>query len=68
MKLKCLNVIKDFGDVFVKGSAYESTDFKNDFCLIKGRRAMKLNDTWQGVRSLGGVVVLGVASFEIIEE
>lgn len=68
MKLKCINVIKDFADVFVKGSTYESTEFKNDFCLIKGRRPMRLNDTWQGLRSLGNVIVPGVASFEIIEE
>lgn len=68
MKLLCKNVIKDFQDVFVTGSTYDSTEFKNEFCLIKGRRPMRLNDTWQGVRSLGNVIILGVASFEIIKE
>lgn len=66
MEIKCVNVIKDFTDVFQKGKVYEATEMKNDFCDITGDRTKKNGTAWTGVSSLGHVVVLGVAKFEIV--
>lgn len=66
MELKCVNVIKDFDDVFQKGKIFQATEMKNDFCDITGDRPKKNGTAWTGVGSLGHVVVLGVAKFEIV--
>ncbi|UZZ64370.1 hypothetical protein A54_130 [Septuagintavirus sv54] len=66
MKLKCLNVIADFKDVFPKGELFDATEMRNDFCDVTGKRPKRNGTPWTGVQSLGHVVVLGVAKFEIV--
>lgn len=66
MKLKTLSVMSDFKDVFTKGEIYEASEMKNDLCDVFGNRLKKNGTPWTGVLSLGRVVVLGVAKFEIL--
>lgn len=66
MKLKALSVMSDFKDVFTKGEIYEASDMKNDLCDVFGNRLKKNGTPWTGVLSLGRIVVLGVAKFEIL--
>ncbi|QYC52471.1 hypothetical protein [Salmonella phage SSBI34] len=68
MKLKCVNVISDFKSVFPKGETFEATELKNGFCDVEGTRKKRNGTDWTGVLSLGHVVVLGVAKFEILSE
>lgn len=68
MQLKCLSVIDTFKDVFVKGDVYEATPIKNELCDVTCLRNKRNGTTWTGVLSLGLVVVLGVAKFEIIKD
>lgn len=66
MKLKALSVMSDFKDVFTKGEIYEASEMKNDLCDVFGNRLKKNGTPWTGVLSLGRIVVLGVAKFEIL--
>lgn len=68
MKLKCTNVITDFNKVFPKGQVFTSTELKNGFCDVEGTRPKRNGTPWTGVLSLGHIVVLGVAKFEILPE
>lgn len=68
MKLKCVNVISDYNKVFPKGEVYEASELKQGFCDVQGYRPKRNGSCWTGVLSLGHVVVLGVAKFEIVAE
>lgn len=68
MKLKCVNVISDFSKVFPKGQVVTASELKNGFCDVEGTRPKRDGSPWTGVLSLGHVVVLGVAKFEILPE
>lgn len=68
MKLKCLSVIGDFNKVFPKGQIVTASELKNGFCDVEGTRLKRNGTPWTGVLSLGHVVVLGVAKFEILPE
>lgn len=68
MKLKCVNLISDYKDVFTKGDIYEGTEPRNGFSEVKGNRTKKDGLDWLAVSSLGHYVVLGVAKFEIVKE
>lgn len=68
MKLLCKNVIKDFSHVFSKGSVYEASDMKDNSCLVTGDHPHKHHVTWQAVKTILGVTVLGIATFTIVEE
>lgn len=68
MRLKCVGVITDFNKVFQKGSTYTATELKNGFCDVEGIRLKRNGTPWAGVLSLGHIVVLGVAKFEILPE
>lgn len=68
MHLKCVNVIADFNKVFPKGQVVTASELKNGFCDVEGTRPKRDGSPWTGVLSLGHVVVLGVAKFEILPE
>lgn len=68
MNLKCTNVISDFNKVFPKGQVFTASELKNGFCDVEGTRPKRNGTPWTGVLSLGHVVVLGVAKFEILPE
>lgn len=68
MKIKCVNVISDFKDAFVKGETYEASELKGGYCDVYGSRTKKDGTPWLGVQSLGHIVVLGVAKFTILSE
>lgn len=68
MKIKCKKVIKDFESAFCKGKEYESTEVDKGFCVVTGDRLKKDGTHWVGVLSIGSIVVLGVARFDIISE
>ena len=68
MKLKCTNTITDYGHVFTKGKIYEADDMKNDSCFVKGDHPHKYHGSWQGIKTVLGVTVLGITTFTIIEE
>lgn len=68
MRLKCVNVIADFKDVFPKGSVVQASEMKAGFCDVEGSRLKRNGTPWTGVLSLGHIVVLGVAKFEILPE
>lgn len=65
MKLICTNVTDDYEDALVKGPEYEATDFNNGQCLITGDRPHKHHGTFQGIKCLDYVVVLGIATFKV---
>lgn len=54
--------------MFKKGEVYQASSLKNDICDVYGDRLKRNGSTWTGVLSLGAIVVLGVASFEILED
>lgn len=68
MRLKCLGLISDYKGVFTKGGEYEASKIKNGFCDVHGNRLKRNGTPWTGVLSLGHIVVLGVAKFEIVKE
>lgn len=68
MQLKCVNVISDYNKVFPKGQIFTASEMKNGFCDVEGLRPRRGGNPWLGVFSLGHIVVLGVAKFEIIPE
>lgn len=68
MKLKCVNVISDYNKVFPKGQTFSAGEMKNGFCDVEGLRPKRDGKDWLGVFSLGHIVVLGVAKFEILPE
>lgn len=68
MKLKCVNVISDYNKVFPKGAVVEATELRHGLCDVQGARPKRNGSPWTGVLSLGHIVVLGVAKFEIIPE
>lgn len=68
MKLRCLSIISDYADAFKKGNVYESSTLKADICDVTGDRPKRNGHPWCGVYSLGHIVVLGVAKFEILPE
>ncbi|MCF0178675.1 MAG: hypothetical protein HUJ97_00315 [Bacteroidales bacterium] len=68
MKLRCTNIIKDYSHIFEKGKIYQSGAMANDSCMIAGDHPHKSHITWQGVKTVLGVTVLGIATFTIIEE
>lgn len=68
MRLKCTGLISDYKDVFSKGALYEASTMKNGFCDVHGGRTKRNGTPWTGVLSLGKIVVLGVAKFEIVTE
>lgn len=68
MRLKCRGIISDYKDVFQKGNLYDASELRNDTCDVFGDRLKKNGTPWTGVLSLGNIVVLGVASFEILPE
>lgn len=68
MKLKCVNVISDYNKTFPKGQVFEASELKNGFCDVHGLTAKRNGTPWTGVLSLGCIVVLGVAKFEIQPE
>lgn len=68
MRLKCTGLISDYKDVFTKGEEYEASAMKNGFCDVEGKRSKRNGTPWTGVLSLGKIVVLGVAKFEIVSE
>lgn len=68
MKLKCRGIIGDYKDAFRKGNFYEASELRSDVCDVYGDRLKRNGTPWTGVLSLGNIVVLGVASFEIVPE
>lgn len=68
MRLKCLGLISDYKDAFQKGGLYDASELRNDTCDVFGDRPKRNGTPWTGVLSLGNIVVLGVASFEILPE
>jgi len=68
LKLKCVNLISDYKDVFTKNEVYEASEPRNGFCEVSGNRKRKDGLDWLAVASLGHYVVLGVAKFEIVKE
>lgn len=68
MKLKCVGLIDTFKDAFEKGALYETSEMKNGFCDVFGKRLKKNGEPWLGVMSCGHIVVNGVAKFEIVKE
>lgn len=68
MKLKCINLIDTYKDVFTKGAIYEASEPRGGFCEVEGKRKRKCGNNWLAVSSLGNMVVLGVASFMIVPE
>lgn len=68
MNLICKGLISDYKDVFEKGETYEASEIKNGFCEVYGKRTKKNGTPWTGVVSLGHIVILGVAKFEIVKE
>lgn len=61
-------MIADFNKVFPKGQIVTASELKNGFCDVEGTRPKRNGTPWTGVMSLGHVVVLGVAKFEILPE
>lgn len=61
-------MIADFNKVFPKGQVFTSSELKNGFCDVEGLRPKRNGTKWTGVISLGHIVVLGVAKFEILPE
>lgn len=68
MNLKCLSIIGGYEDAFKKGNVYEASPLRNDLCDVVGDRPKRNGHPWCGVYSLGHIVVLGVAKFEILSE
>lgn len=68
MKLKCIGLIDTFKDVFTKNEVYMASELSNGFCDVTGNRPKKDGQPWLAVLSLGYIVVLGVAKFEILKE
>lgn len=66
-KLKCTNVIKDFNDTFNKGSEYSATEFKNGYCLVTGDRPHRHHDTFQAIKCIDSITIMGIATFKVIE-
>ncbi|MCL6318877.1 hypothetical protein EXT67_21565 [Pectobacterium atrosepticum] len=54
--------------MFPKGQIFTASELKNGFCDVEGARPKRNGTPWTGVLSLGHVVVLGVAKFEILPE
>ena len=59
-------MIADFNKVFPKGQIFTASELKNGFCDVDGLRPKRNGTPWTGVVSLGHIVVLGVAKFEIV--
>ena len=68
MKLKCVNLISDYKNVFTKNEVYTASEPRNGYVEVKGARQRKDGLDWLAVASLGHYVVLGVAKFEIVED
>lgn len=68
MKLKCVNLISDYKNVFTKNEVYAASEPRNGFCEVIGARKRKDGLDWLAVSSVGHYVVLGVAKFEIVKE
>jgi len=66
MKVKCRKVVADFSGVFPKNQIFEASELKNGICEVEGLRKKKDGTDWAGVLSLGCIVVLGVACFDIL--
>ena len=66
MRLKCVNVISDYKDIFPKGDFFEASEMKNGFCDVHGNRTKRNGTPWTGILSLGFIVVPGLAKFEIL--
>ena len=66
MKLKCVSVLSDFKGTFNKGDIYEASEPRQGICDVIGDKPKRNGNDWCGVYSLGYIVVLGVAKFEVL--